>query len=510
MAVLIDVKEVPWRILEEVKARILANREAMKRRRAAGDVRGMTRPRPQQRRLGATMTTYRRPEPCPLQFGNEGTTGFAWVLNPEHAGGFNATWAWSRSFGEFDPIIQNDTYTFKVGSGDGGTWVTATISLPGIDSWRDGRFSGLEPFATDREYDGYETDPTGKTISGASAAVDDTDITTFALPCGNGAAIVVVVVRAAGSFGAYGYRATNAMELSYHGGTYWNVYGDYVISTVNNYNVSARGVAAFVVSQTGCRQISLPQQFQSVLDVLTPATTWGGAFVWQEYEDWSVTMQLPVATNPYWYGGDHKGRMFEQAIYSALYAAYGADDQLMEYIDPGYTFDLDTFTPAIYTLFSKYSELFPTLPFDKGLPLGFDYEEGRSSLLDLGCPAPTHVVGLDARAEDFRAINSARWNGAPGYETNGTMRVIYRDVSNYLEGISIVRSETQPKNYPDTLPASGDWTTVETLPLARNRPDVEDTADDFYSILWHYDWGEPQYCRDQLQLLGFTEADMEP
>jgi hypothetical protein len=79
MALLIDVQEVPWRILEAVKARILANREAKRRREKAEEVKGLTRPRPQRKEIGATMSTYRRPEPAPLVLGDPAEVALAWV-----------------------------------------------------------------------------------------------------------------------------------------------------------------------------------------------------------------------------------------------------------------------------------------------------------------------------------------------------------------------------------------------------------------------------------------------
>lgn len=61
MSLLVDLQLVPNRILEVVKARILANRARM----GAGPakVKGPTRPRVQRQRFNASATAYRRPEP---------------------------------------------------------------------------------------------------------------------------------------------------------------------------------------------------------------------------------------------------------------------------------------------------------------------------------------------------------------------------------------------------------------------------------------------------------------
>jgi hypothetical protein len=78
MSLLIDVQEVPWRILEMVQARILANRARKDQRQQDEEVRGLTRPRPQRKAMGATMTTYRRPEPVGLP----AEDGTGWLLVP--------------------------------------------------------------------------------------------------------------------------------------------------------------------------------------------------------------------------------------------------------------------------------------------------------------------------------------------------------------------------------------------------------------------------------------------
>jgi hypothetical protein len=75
MSLLVDVQLVPNRILEVVKARILANRAKWLQQQKTADLKGPTRPRPQRTRFGATPTTYRRPEPGAVG-STEGVVGF--------------------------------------------------------------------------------------------------------------------------------------------------------------------------------------------------------------------------------------------------------------------------------------------------------------------------------------------------------------------------------------------------------------------------------------------------
>lgn len=60
MSLLVDLQVVPDRILETVKARILANRARLQQQ---AELKGPTRPRVQRVRFNASATTYRRPEP---------------------------------------------------------------------------------------------------------------------------------------------------------------------------------------------------------------------------------------------------------------------------------------------------------------------------------------------------------------------------------------------------------------------------------------------------------------
>jgi hypothetical protein len=104
MALLVDVREVPWRILDAVTKRILANRERMKRRAQAEKVRGLTRPRPQQRELGATMSTYRRPEPSPLVLGDFPKYQYPGYLKIEY-GSTAATLTLRSGVGTLQPTV---------------------------------------------------------------------------------------------------------------------------------------------------------------------------------------------------------------------------------------------------------------------------------------------------------------------------------------------------------------------------------------------------------------------
>lgn len=65
MSLFVDVQAVPNKIFEAVKGRILANRAKLQKSQQDNrDVKGMTRPRVQRTRFGASVMEYRRPEPA--------------------------------------------------------------------------------------------------------------------------------------------------------------------------------------------------------------------------------------------------------------------------------------------------------------------------------------------------------------------------------------------------------------------------------------------------------------
>lgn len=77
MSLLVDLQLVPNRILEVVKARILANRAKLtSQQQMAALVKGATRPRPQRQKFNAKAIDYRRPEPAAIRGGTSQIAGF--------------------------------------------------------------------------------------------------------------------------------------------------------------------------------------------------------------------------------------------------------------------------------------------------------------------------------------------------------------------------------------------------------------------------------------------------
>ena len=85
MSLLVDLQIVPNRILEAVKARILANRAKLKKDQQVAQLKAPTRPRVQRARFTADSLTYRRPEPAAVGSNGYPVAGF-WLGRDIEAG----------------------------------------------------------------------------------------------------------------------------------------------------------------------------------------------------------------------------------------------------------------------------------------------------------------------------------------------------------------------------------------------------------------------------------------
>lgn len=235
MSVLIDVREVPWRILELVKARILANRARKDQRAKKEEVRGLTRPRPQRKATGATMSNYRRPEPVGLPPDDDTLQLGQFWFRPPRSGNWNIV-VWS---GDGQQQATADVDAAEVPPNYGWTGSIADISdtIPFQE-----RFGVL---ATP----GYIIADRGVTGSG----------TTYHFPLNGSTAVLIYTWEYAiwWKAGATGnldetYDTTTAVGMLPLGRRY--AFGDVFF---------IRGVRAFLVSKTTARQISVPASWTS-------------------------------------------------------------------------------------------------------------------------------------------------------------------------------------------------------------------------------------------------------
>jgi hypothetical protein len=324
--------------------------------------------------------------------------------------------------------------------------------------------------------------------------------------------ILIVHVRAAGSAGGSMARATGAI--------YNEFFNVYVVTIelmeqvdLKRLNVTATDVAAFVVSQTDCREIAVPATLRSTLNTLLPDANWNGApsgIIGGLTPDY---LSLNTASNEYWYeSSGFYYRMFEDILIRPEYTSYGASADAMEMGAPFYQVDVDSYSPSMLAALTKYTDYLPDLPFVDGIDFDFNYAEAGERLRELGVPAPRDIAALDVRTPAYQAFATALYEGQPGYDgprRNG-MRYTYLDPDRLLPSLRVVRANSQPGTWFASLPQSRSWSQVRTLPLADTRPSMEATPEDSYTLFWHYDWGKSSYCRQQLLALGFTAEDLTP
>jgi hypothetical protein len=80
----VNLEDVPWEILEAVKARIMANRRKLEQEES--NTRESLRPRPQYAKFGATSRSYRRPEPAAVAQHSKKELVIYWPQDPPGLG----------------------------------------------------------------------------------------------------------------------------------------------------------------------------------------------------------------------------------------------------------------------------------------------------------------------------------------------------------------------------------------------------------------------------------------
>ncbi len=524
MATFIDLLPVPGDILELVKARILANRKRNKKPEAK------PAPKTARRRYYSELAPDRRPEPAGIPL-RSGQTGLAWLLFPDLGSGFQAGSRWRHATNFEKLITDGDQFSFKVGCGDGSKWINAEVTLPGIAAWRNTRETYFTPYIDNiTSIDGYDlffgrpiyaTDPTGKFIGSntRSSYVDDSAIRYWAMPCGNGSCIVVVHIRAAGSAGASVARATSAIYYPIAGRPdvgWWEVSSSEQVD-LKRLNVSATDVAAFVVSQTDCRQIDVPATLRSALNILLPDANWSGEPSGLSGGLTPDYLSMNTPSNDYWYEdagiAGYFVRMLDDLLYRPEHTSFGLFSRVMEMGPPYYQVNVESYSPSLFSLFTDYAETLPELAFTDDSIYDFNYAEFGDRLRGFGVPAPRDITTFDVREQAYLDFATAVYEGRPGYDDTGfrynNSGFTYLDPDRLLPSLRVVRTNAQPVLGSGQLPQERVWSQVARLQLADSRSPVH-TGIDNYRHIWHYDWGKPAYCRQQLLALGFTAEDLTP
>lgn len=508
MTLNIDLEDVPFAILEAVKARILANRRRLQQGR-----RVPLRLKPQFVEQGASSKGWRLPkQPAVVLEGDKGATGLAWVVTPDYSiNGYYGSWIGFPAPAGKQPLFVGDAMPLRVGSGDGSQWVSTTLNLPGINAWgAANQYFG--DIGTTPPFDGSE----GVFITrGEYGFFDDFGLLRMALPVGNGAAIVLVGFRSATSAFGWQNKTTAWMEFPVLRSNYERI-------ALEPTTFSGLDIKAFLVSDTTCREVPIPSGITSVLDILWPETTWVPTTGYANYGNtiFTYTVPLPNASGYAFYSNSYINRKLELALGSrrvpAVVPSFGTsqtaiNDDWGKYDDtirPGEdrVATVATSTPAIYGLLRNYEATFNAFNFLSGNAAQLSTATIKAQLRNLGFPVPNHWVTIDANDPALVAFNAQFDEESDGNNLNREEALYRSDMT----GLQWVKSNTMPEKHTEQTPEGTAWARLSRLRFAADRSFPSTPEKAYTQVLWHYDWAEPQYCRQQLLALGFTAADLKP
>mgnify|MGYP006266343557 CR=1 FL=1 len=489
---------------------------------------------------GVLRPRSRKDEPAAWRENTTVKTGLAWLLLPtKDPSWFNATWHWSRSrYAVYtypsNIIDSDDTILIKAGSGDKNTWAEARLSVTGFTEYERIRRETFLPFADDPVpglYGTYLTSPVGKCYVAtydSEQYYDSSKIDYLCLPCGNGSAILVVYARIISSLCAWSRRCTSAYYAGQ--GLGWYVSGSEPVY-LRNHNISTSGIVAFVVSHTDCRQINVPSGLESSLNDLLLSADLSGAQPWRITNNaYGIDLgpsawNTPIPTNQYWFyhqddypyqGVGYWRRMFDNFVSNGNYVARSAFPYVM--VSPagdlisGFNLGVNCGDPTVFTIFSNPNALMASV--DDFWT--YDYPGlSKQQLLNIGCPAIDSIFAIDARDGGYQTIVSAIRNGSSGYtyqdNEDVTLNAIYNDPLNLLPAIKFVRLGSYPPGQDYPLSQSLPWLNAGSFQFSPYKQShVDHYGINSYRLIFHNDWGKSTYCRQQLKLLGFTDADLTP
>lgn len=460
MSLLIDVQEVPWRILEMVQARILANRARKDQRQQDEEVRGLTRPRPQRKAFGATMTTYRRPEPVGL---------------PADAAEKIAVAMWRVE--SISPQPGSLTERITVRNASNTASATFDVNHPEI------ALSPLWPGTSCLsgnldQYACYDTTFTGIENEGW---VDrwqiygrwqiDSDSFHLALPAGGQNCIYV-----------YGNRSNQSGYYAKYQKTYSGGLDPSLLTLTREKGIyttpEVKVLKCFLISNRTIRELAPPAGLRESIESLREAFTERGTQ--QEVINVPQLGQLDrenanLVDRSYVVGGIRDALNEIPLLYS-----YGLSRSFGLVLGSNSGDGTGLFTPGVYTFLSSY----------RGDPPSNSnsYATVRSTYLGSAPVSPKLLA--PCMIEGGCPVPGTRTQERP---------------SNSNEPAFITFDST--RNIP----------TVRTAPLDASgfkrearRLDLIDVDLSEYNPIYAWDWGNPAYCRQQLLALGFSPADLTP
>jgi len=295
MTLNLNLEDVPDAILESVMARILRNRRNLKDNQQQIQ-RPLLQPKPQVRNQGANNRTWKKPEPAAILDSGGETVGVVWFCDQWH-GGLPNMRPTESPFSLFLPdFSSSDIYRFRIGSGDGSTWIDDVIETPGASSWRSQILDELESvrnsFQYPDEFDNYFIDNgfLPRPVSTTKVIYYD-DFSITPIPIGEGKALCIVHAQRARSFSGVWSKPifqeadegffTDYQSITFEGEKpYPRIAISFQTGVHPNITMSSSGFKLYVVSQTACKQVQSPSTFTEVINKLFPPIEWSASKVW--------------------------------------------------------------------------------------------------------------------------------------------------------------------------------------------------------------------------------------
>lgn len=482
MSLNVSIDDVPFAILEMVKARILAQRQKQQQAKPTAP----KGPRPQFRRFGASSKAYRMPRPAALPDDDVTSLGHLWwFMDSEPV----------TNFGVNARGIYADASIYQVGlkrtsrlyCGDGSKYVEI--------------IHGQQQQQILPAYTGFPYIPDAPVKVPASINFPDNNIflrdgsdesRLFILPAGNDTFVAIfmawnvsvsvnAMVPITGSTvvgGNPAFRARCGFPDN-DGGTLlpglpltW----EHVITNPTVSSQTSLVSRAFICSNTNIREIEIPASFQPLIDIQYSQTTIANKRI-------STTLVNNFSNR-----------------YCVAFAS----------------------VPEINNYLENFSD---------GLMIVLDSEYDPETFY-------ANLTGRDYDPESYPWVNDSKelWQAKIGSivkQKPADLRYLISDLSKgaYAEPYN---TWTASHAFNDNLPfAYGRWTDLNTTPvtesiptgyrwppdkftseperdfrMAPGRPTVDEASYESLHVVW--DWDDPDYCRQVCLALGFSTADLEP
>lgn len=483
MTLNIDLEEVPFAILEAVKARILKGRGAIQ-----PPLKPSLRPRPQQRKFGASNSRWVRPRPA-VTVANERRLARLWLYSELAAD--NGSFEFKIASGRADRFIsdtiqtrfpQNLQYQYNVVEAS----LTNQYSLPiSRFTLQAGHPELGYLYALDDYLDCYNPSLASgsresKVITGSQTETLTKSIVPLTefnyldnyliLPAGNGAALVIYLWKH-----DWYYLMTERL------------FGQYILRITSSGYDGTSGAAVYCVSDANVRKIALPAALQSVLAVIHPqyqTTTTQFEYLQESYSVISVPASTGCPTTSTFYQQSSLASCWNndaipdpgqvnQGWHPWDYQAYQ-----LSYTQTQYTHSIreqpeaPQFQPEQYQGLSTNLTTAITPTIFASLNAAHQFVDPE---LIKEYPADLHwIVEDESSTTAQQVLGEYSLIGDPSINTDGVVSVD-RDLS---------------------------------LAISDNTADGFDLPQANGYTVW--DWDDPDYCRQMCQALGFTAADLQP